>query len=245
MGQEAECTVRVGRKTSNGKALLEGESLLFRGEVRLELPFATLRVVEVDGDDLVLTVRDGEEHRFALGAGRAARWARLIKEPKALFEKLELTSDSKAAVVDVRDDLFLTAIRERLAGVVEGRVPEGAATIFFGVETKDALRKVPLLRARMAADGALWVVRPKGSTSVTERDVFDAIRDAGLKDMKVVSFSKTHTAHKCVVPVEMRGKPIKRPAIISLPPPPPGARPAGKAAPKKAASRTKAAARAR
>jgi hypothetical protein len=237
MGQEAECTVRVGRKTAHGKALLETEALLFRGDVRIDIPLDGVRTVEVDGDDLVVTAREGEEHRFALGAGRAARWARLIKEPKPLFEKLELTGETKVAIVDVHDDLFLTAIRERVASVVEGRVPEGAPTIFFGAETKDALRKVPLLRQRMAPDGTLWVVRPKSSSAITERDVFEAIRDAALKDTKVVSFSKTHTAHKCVVPVEMRGKPVRRPPIVSLPPPPPGQPKAASKPAKKAASR--------
>ena len=232
MGQEAECSVRVGRKTVQGKALLETESLIFRGDTRFEIPLDSVRTAEVQGEELVVATREGEEHRFALGAGRAARWARLIKEPKPLFEKLELTSGAKIAVVDVHDDLFLTALRERVPGVAEGRVPEGASAIFFGVDTKDALKKVPLLRARMAQDGALWVVRPKGSGVVSERDVFEAIRDAGLKDTKVVAFSKTHTAHKCVVPVEMRGKPLRRPPIVSLPPPPPAAKPAAK--PKKA-----------
>jgi hypothetical protein len=241
MGLEAECTVRVGRKTLQGKALLESEALLFRGDVRLDLPFSSLKVVEVDGDDLVV-----DDHRFALGAARALRWSRLIKEPKPLFEKLELTSESTVAVVDIQDDIFLTAIRERLAGVVEGRVPEGASTIFFGAGTKAALRKLPLLRARMAADGALWVVRPKGGTAVTEKDVFEAVRDQGLKDVKVVAFSKTHTAHKFVVPLEMRGKPLKRPQIVSLPPPPPTAgKPAAAKSSKKAGGRAKTLARAR
>jgi hypothetical protein len=241
MGQEAECTVRIGRKTAHGKALLETESLLFRGDVRLDLPFESFRGTEVKGEELVIETRGGDEYRFLLGAARATRWVRLIKEPKPLFEKLELTRESRVAVVDVRDDLFLTALRERVAGVDEGRVPEGATTIFFGTDAKDALRKVPLLRARMAPEGALWVVRPKGSAAVTEHDVFDAVREAGLKDTKVVAFSKTHTAHKCVVPLEMRGKPLKRAPFVSLPPPAP--RPKAKG-PKKA-SRAKPLARAR
>jgi hypothetical protein len=244
MGQEAECTVRVGRKTAHGKALLETESLLFRGDVRLDLPFASFGAVEVDGEELVIETREGEEYRFHLGTARAARWVRLIKEPKPLFEKLELTRESRVAVVDVRDDLFLTALRERVASVDEGRVPEGAMTIFFGADAKDALRKIQLLRARMAPEGALWVVRPKGSASVTEHDVFDAVREAGLKDMKVVAFSKTHTAHKCVVPVEMRGKPVRRPPIVSLPPPAPTPKASAAKGPKKA-SRAKPLARAR
>jgi hypothetical protein len=245
MGQEAECTVRVGRKTAHGKALLETESLLFRGDIRLDLPFASFRGVEVDKEELVIETRAGEEYRFLVGAARATRWVRLIKEPKPLFEKLELTRESRVAVVDVRDDLFLTALRERVASVDEGRVLEGAQTIFFGADAKDALRKVALLRARMAQDGALWVVRPKGSAAVTEHDVFDAVREAGLKDTKVVAFSKTHTAHKCVVPLEMRGKPLKRAPIISLPPPAPTPKAAPAKAGTKKASRAKSVARAR
>jgi hypothetical protein len=97
----------------------------------------------------------------------------------------------------------------------------------------------------MAHDGALWVVRPKGSAAVTEHDVFDAVREAGLKDTKVVAFSKTHTAHKCVVPLEMRGKPLKRAPIISLPPPAPTRKSAPAKAGTKKASRTKSLARAR
>jgi hypothetical protein len=34
--------------------------------------------------------------------------------------------------------------------------------------------------------------------------VINAIRDAGLKDVKVASFSGTHTALKAVIPVEKR-----------------------------------------
>jgi hypothetical protein len=125
-------------------------------------------------------------------------------------------------VVDVSDVPFLTALRERAASVVEGRVPGGAAVIFFGVESRDALRKLQLLRARMAETGVLWVIRPKASKAVVERDVFDAFHLAGLVDTKVVAFSKTHTAHKAMIPVEMRGQAVRRPPIVSLPPPPPG-----------------------
>ena len=131
MGLETECTVRVGRKTSAGKALLEGERLIFRGDFRLELPFEQMKSVTVDGGALVLRTEDGET-RLELGAPLAERWSRLIKEPKGLFEKLEVGPQSRVAVVDVRDTLFLTALRERTASVAEGRVPEGAPVIFFG-----------------------------------------------------------------------------------------------------------------
>jgi hypothetical protein len=113
-------------------------------------------------------------------------------------------------------------------------VPGGTPVIFFGAETRDALRKIHLLRARLVDTGVLWIVRPKGSKAISEADVFDALRTAGLVDTKVVAFSKTHTAHKAMIPVELRGQLVRRPPIVSLPPPPPGtviAKPARVSAP--------------
>jgi hypothetical protein len=49
-------------------------------------------------------------------------------------------------------------------------------------------------------DGALWVIRPKGSKAVSEAEVMSAGKHAGLVDVKVASFSDTHTAEKFVIP---------------------------------------------
>ncbi|HEY8041471.1 MAG TPA: hypothetical protein VIF15_16810 [Polyangiaceae bacterium] len=244
MGLESECTVRVGRKTSEGRALLEGETLIFRGEFSLTIPFDSMRDLAVDGDALVVKTAD-QEARFELGPVVAERWMRLIKEPKGLFEKLEVGLLSRVAVVDVRDTLFMTALRERTASVAEGRVPDGAALIFFGAESRDALRRIPLLRARMMDNGILWIVRPKGSKAITEQDVYDVAKASGLVDTKVVAFSKTHTAHKCVIPVEMRGQPIRpRPPVLTIPPSAPAMQPK-KGAARPAAKPSKSAAKAK
>jgi hypothetical protein len=223
MGYEAACTARVGRKSSTGKAMLESEAVAFRGDFKLEIPFAQMSDVAIEGEALLIRTSDGEVS-LEVGAQVAQKWARLIKEPKGLFEKLEVTSDARVAVVGVSDPLFVPALRERAASVAEDRVPQGAATIFFGADTRAALQKVPLLRARMVEDGTLWIVRPKGSKAISEADVFEALRSAGLVDTKVVAFSRTHSAHKCVIPVELRGHsgPPRR-TIVTLPPPPGGA----------------------
>lgn len=242
MGVEAECTVRVGRRTSAGTAQLESEMLVFRGDFRLEIPFERIRDVAVDGGALVVAA--DEEARFELGASVAERWMRRIQQPKGLFEKLEIGPESRVAVVDVRDAPFLTAVRERTSHVAEGRVPEGATAIFFAAETREALRKLPLIRARMIDTGSVWILRTKGSKAISEHDVFEAVRNAGLVDTKVVSFSKTQTAHKCVVPVEMRGQARRRPPILTIPPSSPvlGKSPAegprAKHKPERAAART-------
>jgi hypothetical protein len=46
----------------------------------------------------------------------------------------------------------------------------------------------------------LWIVYPKGKQEITELQVIEAGRQAGLVDVKVVSFSATHTALKFVRP---------------------------------------------
>ncbi len=237
MGLEAEGSVRVGRKSSVGKALLEGEVLLFRGDLPLKIPFEEIKDVSGDGGTLGVKTAD-QEMLFELGPHVAERWLRLIKEPKGRFETLSVGPLSRVAVVDGIDSLFLTALRERTAGVAEGRVPEGVPVVFFGAETREALRKVQLLRARMVDTGVLWIVRPKASKTITEADVMEAARGNGLVDTKVVAFSKTHTAHRCVIPVEMRGQAARpRPPIVSIPPSAPAMQPR-KGAPKSAARPT-------
>jgi hypothetical protein len=233
MGLEAQCTVRMGRKASAGTAQLEGENLVFRGDFRLAIPFERIREASVEGDTLVVSA--DEEARFELGAPVATLWMRLIKQPKGLFEKLELGPQSRVAVVDVNDSLFVTALRERTANVAEGRVPEGAGAILFGAETRDALRRLPLLRARLVETGVLWVIRPKASKSISETDLVEAAREAGLAEMKSLAFSRTHTAHKLAVPVEMRGQVRRRPPILTIPPSSPalGATRGGSATPQR------------
>jgi hypothetical protein len=237
MGLEAECTVRVGRKTSVGTAILESERLVFRGEFRLDIPFEAMREVAADGSALVVKT-DEQEARFELGAQVADRWMRLIKETKGLFEKLEVGPGSRVAVVDIHDGVFLTALRERTAGVAEGRVPQGAPVIFLGAETKDALRKIQLLRARMVDTGVIWIIRPKASKAISEADIAEALRTSGMAETKTVAFSRSHVAHRCIIPEDLRGKAIPRPPIISIPPSAPTLRKDGNAsAPKAKASK--------
>jgi len=56
----------------------------------------------------------------------------------------------------------------------------------------------------MKGAAALWIVYPKGQKQITENDVLAAGRKCGLKDVKVVGFSTTHTALKFVIPLSDR-----------------------------------------
>jgi len=48
------------------------------------------------------------------------------------------------------------------------------------------------------------VIYPKGGPAIREIEVLEAGRAAGLKDVKVASFSATHTGLKFVLPVSKR-----------------------------------------
>ena len=79
--------------------------------------------------------------------------------------------------------------------------------IFYAAESLNALEELAELRQKIVENGAIWVVSKKGrERSISDTDVIAAARRAGLVDNKVVSFSATHTALRCVIPLAMRGR---------------------------------------
>ena len=72
--------------------------------------------------------------------------------------------------------------------------------LLYGADRREALERLPQLKRALKQNGALWIIRPKGSQAITESEVMAAGKKAGLVDVKVVSFSPTHTAEKFVIP---------------------------------------------
>ena len=201
MGDEARCTVRFGDQASEGKALLETDEVLFRGDFRLRIPFRDIRSVGAEDGRLTIDFSEGRA-TFELGPP-AARWAEKIRNPKTRVDKLGVKPGNRVALVRVPDDGFA----EQLAGRGAEIVPlDGGAcdVVFFGAESLDDLAELHALERSLARNGAVWVVAPKGRRDVREADVLAAGKDAGLVDTKVVRFSDTHTAHKFVIPVARR-----------------------------------------
>lgn len=179
---------------TEGKALLESEELVVRGNVRLRIPFREVHAVEADGDILRVAWTSGE---VALELGdRAARWADRIRNPRTLADKLGLAPGLKVGVVGIADEV--------LAGY--GSPERGADLLFVGAESRADLGRIAELAPLLAPAGGIWVVAPKGRPDPTENDVLAAGREAGLTDVKVARFSATHTAHKFVIPRERRGR---------------------------------------
>ncbi len=194
MGDEARATLRYGGQVAEGRAQLETDELVFRGDTRLCVPFRA--VSSVEADDGVLSVEwDGEHATFDLGE-KAARWAERIRNPKTLADKLGVKAGQTVAVVgDVGPEVDLFPDR------VE---PADAHTVFLGTNALADLEEVAGLAAALEGDGALWIVAPKGRAQPREAQVLEAGRAAGLKDVKVVRWSETHTAHKFVIPLQRR-----------------------------------------
>ena len=120
------------------------------------------------------------------------------------LEKIGAKPEWRTAVVAVGDREFVAELRRAVAEVAIGRVPDERDAIFFGVVDAKELARLPILKRSLKQNGALWVIRPKGRPEISERAVMDAGQAAGLVDVKVISFSPTHTGEKFVIPVVNR-----------------------------------------
>jgi hypothetical protein len=205
VGNEAICVVRFGKQKARGKALLETSEIVFRSEdgaLRLKLPFAELKSASAEDGELRLETVDGPAI-FALGAN-AAKWCEKILHPKTRLEKLGVQPNGAVSLVGDFDSDFLAELRSVTKNLSNGKIPPDAEWIFFSAATSKDLSQVGKLAKRLKGAAALWIVYPKGQKQITENEVLAAGRKCGLKDIKVVGFSPTHTALKFVIPVEKR-----------------------------------------
>lgn len=202
MGNEATCAVRFGKQQSKGKALLETSEILFRGDFRLKIPFSSIKSAKsVDGELRVQTPEGLAV--FELGAA-AAKWCDKILHPKSRVEKLGIKSGAKVSLLGNFDEEFHRELRERNILITNGKTTEDGEWIFFAADLQKHLAQVSKIAKSLKGAAALWIVYPKGRKDITENDVLAAGRKAGLKDVKVVGFSATHTALKFVIPIARR-----------------------------------------
>ena len=202
MGQEVVCTARWGGKSVRGKALLETAEILFRGDERRKIPFSSIRGLEAKDGELRLQTEEGLVV-FELGEC-AEKWRQKIANPKSVVEKLGVKPGESVAIFGKLDGEFLNKLQQQKSAVVQGKVVDGAGCIFFAADSRAELGEVNKIAANLQGSAALWVVYPKGQKHITETHVIGAGRKAGLKDVKVVGFSATHTALKFVIPLEKR-----------------------------------------
>lgn len=202
MGNELKCTVSWGKQQSEGKALLETSEIIFRGDFRLKIPFSTIKSAKAVDGELQLQTPEALAV-FHLGAA-AEKWCHKILHPKSRIEKLGVKPDAKVSLLGAFDSDFLKELSTLTKSVNHGKIATDTECIFFAVDSRKDLGALPRISKSMKGAAALWIVYPKGQKQITELDVLAAGRKAGLKDMKVVGFSPTHTALKFVVPLSDR-----------------------------------------
>jgi hypothetical protein len=203
MGAESLCTVHFDGKRSEGKALLETDHLIFRGTFRLTIPRKSITTLDASNGTLRVTFPAGPAS-FELGP-TAAKWADKIKNPPSLLDKLGVKPGMKVAVVGVDDEDFLAQLENRTSDIARKTPKKDTEIIVFGANAIGDLARLEKLRSYLTPAGAIWVVHTKGKAATfKDTDVFAAAKKAKLVDVKVASFSATHTAEKLVIPVAQR-----------------------------------------
>jgi hypothetical protein len=207
MGNEANCSVIVGKRRVQGKALLETSELVFRGAedgFRLKIAFSSVKAATVVAGELRLQTADGLAV-FEVGAA-AEKWCDKILHPKTRMEKLGVKAGATVALVGdfAFDGKFVAELRARTKNLSKDKVAAASEWVFFAAAGAKELAQFARLAKSLRGATALWVVYPKGQKTITENDVLGSGRRAGLKDVKVVGFSATHTALKFVVPLDRR-----------------------------------------
>jgi hypothetical protein len=205
MGNEANCTVKFGKQKGRGRALLETSELIFRSEddaLRFNIPFSNIKSAKAADGELRLETSEGLAV-FGLGAN-AEKWCEKILHPKTRIDKLGIKANAAVCLLGNFGAEFLSELNSLTKNVANGKPTGSPDWIFFAAETSKELAQVSKLAKSLKGAAALWVVYPKGQKQITENDVLAAGRKVGLKDVKVVGFSPTHTALKFVIPVDQR-----------------------------------------
>lgn len=203
MGAEAICTATFKGQSIEGQARLETDVLQFRGgDLKLSIPFKDIEKVASCKGMLSVTF-GGDTASFDLGAA-STKWADTIKNPPSRLSKLGVKKEWRASALGIDDDAFLAELEAAIAHLWIGRAARNSDAIFYGVTKEAQLSRLEKVKTKLKPDGALWIIRPKGRPEISERAVMKAGKAAGLVDVKVVSFSETHTAEKFVIPVKAR-----------------------------------------
>ena len=198
MGAEAKSTLRIGRQSFDGTALLETDELRFRGDTRLRIALRDVSGVSATNGTLRVEHANGVAS-FVLG-DVAESWAEKIRSPRTLSDKLGVTRGMQVAVIDVDDQVVLDDLSAKGAQLVVGSVPENVPMVLFRIVRPSQLVALASMTSRIARNGAIWVVHPRGDATVADTVIFAAARDAGLTYTKVVRFSERDTAEKLVIP---------------------------------------------
>jgi hypothetical protein len=123
---------------------------------------------------------------------------------RLLLDKLGVKPGDKISVLGLDDEAFVDDLQATRASVSR-RLRSQSDMIFFAADTGKDLDRLCDLRAYIKPDGAIWVIRRKGSeATLKEVDVINAGLAARMVDNKIASFSETQAAMRLVIRIRDR-----------------------------------------
>lgn len=201
MGYDTTCSATFKKQTSVGRAQLETDHVLFRGDFRVKLPLASITGVSTKGGVLSLTSAEGT---LTLSIGPSAgKWATKIASPPGRVQKLGVKPGMRISVLGISDAAFEAELKDAGADV-STRLRRDSDQIYVAIESARDLRRFQTVLPSVRQDGAVWAIRRRGLKDASEAATMAAGLAAGLVDVKVARFSDTHTAEKFVRPVKSR-----------------------------------------
>lgn len=201
MGYDTTCAATFRKQTSVGRAQLETDHVLFRGDFRVKLPLSSITAVSTK--DGVLSLKSAEG-TLALAIGPSAgKWATKIASPPSRVQKLGVKPGMRISVLGMSDAAFEAEL-EKAGADVSTRLRKDSDQIYIAIESAKDLGRFETVLPSLRQDGAVWAIRRRGLKDATEAATMAAGLAAGLVDVKVARFSETHTAEKFVRPLKSR-----------------------------------------
>lgn len=216
MGYETKCRVRVddgsGRvREADATVLIETDEVIVRGDARVRVPRASIQRVTSRGGVVTFTAPEATVS-LTLGDAAAVWRKRLEEPPKRLIDKLDVKPGAKVWLLGPQDPVLESQLAERTTQIMRGARASGCAVAFVAVESSAELDRIDRALAAIEPSGAIWVVRRKGPSGVSDTTIFARARELGLAYTKVARVSDTHTAEKLVRPVASRASAAKKAA---------------------------------
>ena len=147
MGQELQCRMHLGGRALEGKAYLETDFILFRGDERIKIPIRDLKGVKASAGMLELDYAGGPA-AFELGAA-AEKWAKKILHPPTLADKLGVKAGLSVRMVGEFDADFARELRD--VEMVTGNAK--VDLILFLAPARQALGRIPKLAGGLKPSG--------------------------------------------------------------------------------------------
>lgn len=132
IGSELLCKLRSGGNEASGKALLETNEIIVRGDVRVKIPFVSLK--SVIGRDGELHLQWPEGSAVLEVGDYAEKWAHKILHPKSRTGKLVIRRSLLVSLLGIADDRFAKELRASAASFSDTKTLKDSDLIFFGAE---------------------------------------------------------------------------------------------------------------